>query len=230
MMMTINQRAYFLFCISLFIIAAVDLQGQARDFQSWWELELNKEVSDKLDLSGEIEQRFKNNSMQYSRTLATLGASYNVLDYLSVAGGVRTIFTMDREQQMHARYRLHLDATGSYDLSGFNLSLRTRLQYGFKEFSEFRYFSLNTLVNRNRLKVAHHIYGTKFDWFALLESFHGSNNESPWLTYAVRYSAGARYALNFRSRFSLRYILEDERNVANPLQLHAVVMGYAYRF
>ncbi|MCK5694733.1 MAG: DUF2490 domain-containing protein, partial [Bacteroidales bacterium] len=208
----------------------VDLQGQVKDFQSWWELELNKEISSKLDLNGELEQRFKNNSLQYSRTLLTLGASYEFLDYLRLAGGARTVFVMDGEQQLHTRYRLHLDGMGSYDLSGFDLSLRIRLQYGFDEVLALRYLSMNTLVNRNRLKVAQHIFGTRFGWFASAESWHGSNNESRWLTYAMRYTAGARFTPNFTSRLSLRYILENEFNMVNPRQLHVVVLGYTYRF
>jgi len=228
--MTIKRFTYTLSYFLLFFIAATSLQGQVEDFQSWWELELNKEISGKLDLNGELEQRFKNNSLQYSRTLLTLGATYDVTDFLRLGGGARTVFVMDGEQELHARYRLHMDGLGTYALSGFDLSLRIRLQYGFDDVMVNRYFKLNALAIRNRLKVAHHIFGTRFGWFASVESWHGSNNESQWLTYTLRYSAGARFSPNFTSRFSLRYILEDEFNVINPRQLHVVVLGYTYRF
>jgi len=227
--MTIKRLTYTLSYFLLFFITAADLQGQVEDFQSWWELELNKKISGKLDLNGELELRFKNNSLQYSRTLLTLGASYDLWDYFRLAGGARAVFVMDGEQQLHTRYRLHMDGRGRYNLSGFDLSLRIRLQYGFDDFLALRYLSMNTLVNRNRLKVAHHIFGTRFGWFAS-ESWHGSNNESQWLTFAMRYSAGARFSPNFTSRFTLRYILEDEFNVTNPRQLHVVLLGYSYRF
>jgi len=228
--MTIKRSIYFLSWFFLFFMAAPDLDAQVKDFQTWWEVELNKQLSGKLDLSGEFEQRFKNNSTQYSRTLLTLAASYDALDYLSLAGGARSIFVMDREQQLHPRYRLHFDLTGRFDLSGFRFSLRSRLQYGFEDVVAFRYFSLNSFVNRNRLKATYHIFGTKFDCFASLESWHGSDPESQWRTFAMRYAAGVRYSLNFSSRFSLRYILEDEFNVFNPMQLHVLVMGYDYSF
>ncbi|MEA3461647.1 MAG: DUF2490 domain-containing protein [Bacteroidota bacterium] len=228
--MTIRPGTYFLSCFFLFFIAAIDLQAQVKDFQTWWEVELDKQLTGKLDLSGEFEQRFKNNSLQYNRTLLTLVASYDVLDYLRMAGGGRVIFVMNREQQLRARYRFHFDLTGRYDLSGFRFSLRSRLQYGFDDVMAFRYLKLNSFVNRNRLKLAYHIFGTKFDCFALLESWHGSDRESHWRTFAMRYSAGVRYSVNFHSRFSLRYILEDEFNVVNPLQLHVLVMGYSYSF
>lgn len=228
--MTIRRFTYSLSLIFLCLIGTPDLQGQVSDFQTWWELEMEKGITGKLDLSGELEQRFKNNSLQYSSTLLTLGASYELTEYLRLTGGARTVFLVDREQGLETRYRLHMDGRAAYDLSGFNLSLRIRLQYGFDEFVAFRFFRINSLVNRNRLKVAHHISGTRFGWFASVESWHGSDNENRWLTFAMRYSAGARFSPSFTSRFSLRYILEDEFNVTNPRLLHVLVMGYAYRF
>jgi hypothetical protein len=228
-MMTISYRIYSLFFFLFLFTGFIDLHGQFKDFQTWWELELEKEINGNLALNGELEQRFRNNSLQYASTMATLGVDYKLFDFLSLAGGARATLRMDPEQNMYTVYRVHMDLTGGYDLSGFDLSLRARLQYGFDELMAFRYFGLNSLVNRNRLKVTHHIFGTRFDWFASVESWHGSTNENQWITYAIRYSAGARYSLNFRSRLSLRYILEDEFNAPNPLQVHVLVMGYSYK-
>ncbi len=230
MIMTIKRLTYVLSCFLLFFLITSKLQGQAKDFQSWWELELDKELTSNLNLEGELEQRFKNNSLQYSRTLLTVAVSHDLMDFLRVGGGARTTFLMDGEQQMHARYRVHLDLTGRHDLSGFGLSLRSRLQYGFEELLAISDFRLNSLVNRNKLRGIYHIFGTKFDCFASLESWHGSGTESQWITYAMRYSAGLRYSPTFRSSFSLRYILEDEFNLPEPQQFHIVVLAYAYNF
>lgn len=227
-MMTISRYTYTFLFFLLFFIGTLNLQGQFKDFQTWWELELNKELSGKLDLSGELEQRFRNNSTQYASTLVSLSASYDLLKYLSIKGGARTTFRMNMEQGMQARFRLHMDVMGKYDLSGFDLSLRARFQYGFDEMLALRYFRVNSMVNRYRLKVSDHIFGTKLDWFASVESWHGANNDSQWHTYGMRYSAGVRYALNLRSDISIRYILEDEYNVPSPIQLHVLVMGYSF--
>ena len=224
--MTIKRAKYLTACLLIFFLFSLGLLGQVRDFQSWWELEFNREISPKLDLEGDLEHRFKNNSLQYSRSLMTLGASYNPSKYFRLGGGARIIFLKDGEKRFFTRYRVHLDGTGRYELSGYDLSLRCRLQYGFDEVVAFRYFRINSLVNRNRLKVAKHIFGTRFGWFASVESWHGSNNESRWLTYAMRYTAGIRFTPSFKSRFNLRYMLEDEFNVVRPRQLHVLVLGY----
>jgi Protein of unknown function (DUF2490) len=228
-MMTISRKILVLAGLLGFFSAASDLRAQAKDFQSWWELGLNKKLTSRFDLDGELEQRFQNNSLQYSRSLATLGASYDLFDFLEVGGGARTVFLLDEEQQMHLRYRFNLDLEGSTKLSRLDLSLRTRLQYGFDDFMEFSYFRLNSTVNRNRLKGVYHIFGSKFDCFSSVESWHGANREKQWLTFAMRYSLGVRYSMNFRSRFSLRYIMEDEFNLINPEQLHVLVLSYSYK-
>lgn len=225
--MTIRRGRFFHLFILVFFSSAC-LHGQLRDFQSWWELELEKKISGKLDLGAELEQRFKNNSLEYGRSLFTLGASYDLADFLRIAGGTRMVLVKDGEQGLGARFRVHLDGTGSLELSGFDLSLRTRLQYGFEDFMDFRYFTLNGLVNRNRLKVARHIFGTRFGWFASAESWHGPGYDSRWITFAMRYSAGLEFRPNFTSRLSLRYILEDEFNVVDPRQLHILVLGYSH--
>jgi hypothetical protein len=222
----------FKYLLTLFIIlfCGPELPGQVKDFQSWWKLEFTREINPKLDLYGQLEQRFKNNSLQYSRSQVTLGASYNPSNYFRLAGGTRIIFLMDGENRFHTRYRIHLDGIGRYELSGFDLSLRCRLQYGFDDILAFRYFRMNALVNRYRLRVGRHIFGTRFGWYAAAESWHGSNNESRWQTYAMRYMAEVRFIPTFKSRFSLRYMLEDEFNVVRPRQLHVLVLGYNYRF
>jgi hypothetical protein len=226
--MTNKRNAYSLLSILLFFFSSTGLQGQVNDFNTWWELELNKKITGRLDLNGELEQRFQNNSLQYGRTMVTLEASFELLDFLSLAGGTRLNLVKDGEQNLQSRYRLHLDLEGEHHLSGFDLSLRTRLQYGFDDFLAFDYFELDAIVNRNRLKVNRHIFGTRIDWFASAESYHGSNRQSPWRIYAMRYSAGARYSFSFRSRVSLRYIFEDELNVPDPRKLYILAAGYSY--
>jgi hypothetical protein len=229
-MMTIRWGRTFQIILLFLFSSATCLQGQVKDFQSWWEFEFEKKITGKLDLAAELEQRFKNNSLEYSRSLLTLGASYDLADFIRIAGGARMVLVRDDERGLHPRYRIHLDGMGSHELSGFDLSLRTRIQYGFDEFLTLRYFTMNKLVNRNRLKVARHISGTRFGCFASAESWHGSGLDSPWVTFAMRYTAGLRFSPDFSSRFSLRYMLEDEFNVLNPRQLHVLVLGYSYRF
>jgi len=45
----------------------------------------------------------------------------------------------------------------------------------------------------------------------------------------MRYKVGTNYELNLKSELSLRYMLEDEFNVVEPLQAHILVLGYSMK-
>ena len=226
--MTIKSGNYTLLFLFFLLLIPGELPGQQKDFQSWWEFSLDKRLSNGFELSGEIEQRFKNNSLQYDRSLVTVAGEYRINEYLDVATGFRAILDSNREMELNAKYRLHMDATGRYSLSGFDLSLRVRFQYGFEDLLDPLFLDVNNFVNRNRLKVAHHIFGTRLGWFGAVESWHLLNDQPNRLLYKMRYSAGVQYTLNFKSQINIRYILEDELNVVNPMQSHILVFGFSH--
>lgn len=227
-MMTIRIARYSLILISFAFLFTGNLPGQRKDFRTWFEAEFDKGLKSGVDISAEIEQRLKNNSLSYDRTLLTLSADYKLTPYMNVEGGMRALLTYDRELNLQGRYRLHADATGSYTLSGVDLSLRIRGQYGFDDLDRIGALSDNTFINRNRVKADYHIFGTKLGIFASLESWHMLSGKPARRTYRIRYSAGVLYALNFRSEFSIRYILEDEFNIPDPLQSHILVIAYSH--
>jgi hypothetical protein len=229
--MTMNRiRKQPVLFLLLWLVAVPSAKGQQKDFQTWWEGSLQKNLGDRFGISAELEQRFRNNSLQYDRTLVTLAGSYEINGYADVAGGVRAVAVSTRELGMQSKYRVHLDANGKYSISDVDLSLRIRFQYGFDDLLEVGYIRLNSLVNRNRLKAEHHLFGTRFTLFATVESWHLLSDVPSRLTYKMRYSAGVEYALNFLSDLTFRYILEDEFNVKDPLQSHILLLGFAHNF
>lgn len=204
------------------------LLGQQKDFQSWWEFSIDKGLKNGIGLSGEVEQRFRNNSLQYDQSLLTVTGEYDIKDYLNVAAGARILLAQDKELNLNVRYRIHMDATGSYPLSRYKVSFRIRLQYGFKDFPSFNDVVQNNLASRYRLKVDHRLFGSRFGFFGTTESWIPFSNGSGGLIKKVRFSAGAEYFLNFRSQFRIRYFLDNEFNVKNPMQFHILILGYTY--
>ncbi|TFH26277.1 MAG: hypothetical protein E4H10_07410, partial [Bacteroidia bacterium] len=67
--MTIRQGVYTAIFTFIALLGPGDLLGQQSDFQSWWEFEFDHSLGSSWQLQGELEQRFKNNSLQYNRTL-----------------------------------------------------------------------------------------------------------------------------------------------------------------
>jgi hypothetical protein len=230
-MTTIKQSGVFQLIFFIFLLlSATELFGQQKDFGSWWEFEMSGRLKNDLKLSGELEQRFKENSLQFDRTLLTLGGEYNVLDYLNLAAGIRTIFITDAESRLHTRFRLHTDATGFYDFDRTELSFRLRFQYGFEDIFYIGYFSENNFVSRQRFKVSHDFYGTRLGAIASLENWIRFTDRYGRPLYKLRVVAGAYYNLGRQSKISLRYIFENEFNNVNPMQIHVIAVAYSYRF
>lgn len=221
-------RSIFIFFVLLLFSTGGSAYGQQKDFQTWYEAKVQKGLKNGIDFSGEIEQRFRYNSTQFDRTLLTVAASYDPLDYLRVGGGVRMLLVSDRELIVRPRYRFHADATGKYSWFDVNFSLRVRFQYGFEEFLYFSQVRDNIFVNRNRLKAAYSIFGTRFDIFTSIETWGLFGSLDGRFFKRMRYSAGASYRLNMWSDVSLRFMLEDEFNQSNPGQAGILVFGYSY--
>lgn len=227
MMIKSSCKRYIILTFLAFF-AGLNLFAQQKDFQTWYEAELGYGLQNGIRLSGELEQRFQNNSTQYDRTQITLSASYFPLKYLKTSGGVRFLTAMDKDGRMEPGYRLHADASGRYSKWDVDFSLRFRLQYGFEEFIYFATIDENAFVNRYRLKAAYHIFGSRFDVFAFLEPWGLVNNLNGRYFKKMRYSAGGSYKLNFQSELGFRYILEDEFNRVYPMQSHIFVFSYFY--
>jgi hypothetical protein len=226
--MTISRLNRRLLFALLFILFSGKLAGQIKDYRTWFEAEFDKGLNNGIVLSLEVEQRLKNNSLRYDRTQLTIAGEYDFNKHLRTAAGIRGILSRGNEELMHGSYRLHADATGRYTLAEIDLSWRLRLQYGFEDISFFDLVNKNNLACRNRLRGGYHIFGTRITLFTLVESWHLLSGKPARYFRKLRYSAGVQYDLNFRSEISLRYIMENEFNVTNPLQTHILVFGYAY--
>jgi len=221
--MMINNRVFLLFALCL---TAGTLFSQVRDFQSWYEVEIRKDVAGDLRFSLEAEQRFRSNSTRFDRFLVTLDADYELADYLSAGAGFRVLAAADAEGSIRPRYRTHADATGEISVLETDLSLRARLQYGFEDFQYFTEIGGNNLTGRLRLQAQKHIFGTRFTLDGSLEPWVRFDRERGSYLRSMRYAGSVSYALGFLSEIHLRYMFEDEMNRARPARYHILVLGF----
>lgn len=226
--MTIRRVHQRLFLFLPVILFSGRMAAQHTDFRTWFETDISKGLSNGIDLSLEVEQRLRNNSLRFDRTLFTIAGDYDINKYIRAAAGVRGLISKNNEGITRGSYRLQADATGRYTLSEIDLTFRMRLQYGFEDISVFDLVQENNLAVRNRLRCSHHIFGTRITLFAMAETWHLLSGKPQRHFRKLRISTGAEYTLNFRSELNLRYILEEEFNVPDPLQAHILVIGYAY--
>jgi hypothetical protein len=226
MTMTIRRTGIVLAAGLLFL--PLFLRGQERDYQSWYEFTLDYRFSNGLDLAGEIGQRFRDNFMQYDRTLLTISAGYDLNDYLEVGGGFRGFVRSNKEFELRTGFRIHADVELSPDWEQTSVSLRNRLQYGFDEFLLLSDLGENNLADRTRLQLGHRFFGSRFSFVGSLESWYAITGKSDRKFYRMRYSGGLGYMIDFRSNLTFRYILENEINTNDPILVHIFMAGYSY--
>jgi len=224
-----ESKLHYIFVLFAFLCSGM-LHGQQKDFGTWWEFKADGGFNNGIGLSGELEQRMDGNSLQYDRTLLTVGSNYDLKDYLNVSAGFRTVFITDREMRLHTRYRIHADARVHHLFSRTDLSFRLRFQYGFEDILFIGYFSQNNFLSRQRLKISHDIFGTRLRAFGSLENWIRFNDLYGLPFYKIRFTAGTQYRFSLHSRLSIRYILEHEFNTLYPTQYHILALGYSYKF
>ena len=225
----IRRSSALVFSLPCLIFITVHSFAQQKDFQSWYEFQAQKDVRYGIGASLEVEQRLKNNSLQYDRTMLTLSGDYGVTGYLDVEAGIRGLLRMNNDGRVESRYRIHLDGTLNRTFYEVDFSLRTRIQHGFDDLGFGEISGNNRLVSRNKLEGGYHIFATRIDLSAWFESFHKiiKNGEVPF--YKMRYGLEIGYTLNFRSRISVNYIIDDEFNVVDPLQAYILKVGFSYQ-
>ena len=124
-------------CLYIFLLCSFlgpqALYAQVTDFQTFWEATLEKRISPVMDMSLSLEQRFRENSLLYDRTLTTLEAAYSPGKNIGVAAGARWILVKDPRLELENRFRIHAAISYKAGIRSVTLSLRSMFQHGFDE-------------------------------------------------------------------------------------------------
>ena len=215
--------------IIILLLSLQDVSGQYQDFRSWWSGKISYELSDELEGSLDLGQRFRSNSLVYDKSLITAGLEYEIIKDLKIEGGYRYVILKDERLNWATSYRVHGDVTYDIDIDPVTIQLRERLQYGFDELNTLGAYSSNKLVNRNRLKVEYDVFSSPLTLFGSGELFADLNEQSPYLPSAIRFEAGAEVMLSFSADLEFSYMIDHELNDSNPLTAHVFIVGFSYK-
>ncbi|MBN2699325.1 MAG: DUF2490 domain-containing protein [Bacteroidales bacterium] len=216
------------FCVLLFSLVPVEMAGQEIDFQTRWEAAIEKQVTDRIDVSLSLEQHFKNNSLSYDRSQATLIGQFDIVSGLDIRLGARYILVKNKDLRFENRYRLHLDLNYQRDIRQFELGFRLRTQAGFDDGTFSSGLMENKLVSRFRPQVTYHIFGTRFYPFAGIEPYLHLNHQDGPQFYRLRNYLGCNFKINFKNSLELSYLFDYELNEIPPE--HASILWITYKF
>lgn len=214
----IDRKVRFLVLMVL-LIQGVPGTAQEQDLQGWARVQLERDITDDLELALDLQQRMKGNLGVFDRSMITVKADYDLPAGFGISGGVRYKLVKD-EAHYDSRYRLNGDLDYDYDLGALELGWRSRIQYGIDDGLRAEVLYENKLVNRNRAGLSYHIFGTRFTPFGSVEIFRHLNREQGAHFYQIRYELGVELLLSTTSDLELFYKLEDEVNVSDPLLVH----------
>jgi hypothetical protein len=213
----------FLF-IALFIGMPV-MQAQQKDFQFWPSANIDLSVNKKLKVMLEEEVRLKENCTQMERQINDLGVSYKFNNYFRAS----LFYRIEANWKTYDDYRwkqgFYADFALKHSTGRFALGYRLRLQSSRIEFYSNEDNLLSNFINRHKFTVEYNIQNKPITPFIEEELFLNSVshqmemiNNRTW--FGITYSPGKMH------EFSLKYGIDHERLVPDPLTSFIIAFNY----
>lgn len=226
--------------ITLIVFAQQRIKAQATDdFGIWTTIEVEKSLSKKWSVNGELEFRTKENLEEIARIAAKIGGEYSIIKNLKVGAAYQFQYFHDlKYADYQPRHRFIGYMQGKQKWGRFTFSLRERFQVTYKDDSD-RIKSSGKIDTykmdpewhwRNRLKVAYDIPKSIFTPSLSVESFYQLNNPDGNQFDSMRYTLSLGYKLNKKSVINLSGIYDHEMNVDDPENRYILELGYVYSF
>ena len=238
----------------LLILLPMGLQAQSDEFGTWTSVSLDKKLSKKLTLGGELELRTGNNLKNIDRWSVGIGVDYRLAKWLKASAGYTYLYDYHPEEYSYqndgdlnkrtmtyfgSRHRLYASLTASKDFGRLNISLRERWQYTYRpeqadKRMDYQHASLGysypvkgkaTNVWRNKLQLKYKTDGLLQPYLFGETYVGGSGFEK------LRLSVGTELKLSKKSSLNVGYVYQrpygdDDDNATR----HILNIGYKLKF
>jgi hypothetical protein len=220
-------KKYFVF---FFIFITFVSQGQTNDAQLWSEVVVKKKITNKLSFSLANSVRFRENISLVDKVFTELETQYELFRFLDFGLNYRLEQEKKQDNDLSLRHRFSVDAQVKKKVLGVSLSLRTRFQTKYIDY----YSSYSGVVPQNilrlRIKASYKILLFPIVPSISSEIYYGLNGEKKNLIDAYRYQAELSYKINKHNDISLGYLIQNEKNEKNLLNIYAFQIGYSFDF
>lgn len=172
-----------------FILSAITtVWGQSDDFTTWTNFKVKYKIDSRLDVSGKLELRTKDDMNMLDRWGVAVGGDYRLYSFLKLNVGYETHLRNLGDSEWKFRYRYHFGATASFRYQWLKISLRERFQQTFdRGESESRL--------RSRIKIAYAPSKGIVSPYFSLEMYQSLDDASFWRAARMRYRPGVEIDL-----------------------------------
>ncbi len=203
------------------------LHAQESDFQLWPQIELGYNLSKKIKESLEEEIRLRENASLMKKELTDVGLTYKINKALRLSLKYRLELTWKNPSEKSWRNGLYLDISLREKIQRLQFDYRLRFQSPkvetLSEFSEGR----ELFINRHKASLSYNIKGIPLTPSVEGEIFVPFTRKEPLIINEYRLWAGFEYAFNKRNSIGIKYGIQREINVSDPLTAYIVALKYS---
>ena len=207
------------YLILLIIISGVyPVLSQDNENEFWMGMEIEFEITKKLDFEYEQEIRLRNSGKNMKNTIASYGFQYDLHDYVDLAIAYRYNLYTDKKQH-ELRSTIYLE----YEIDRFGFQLRSRYD------REYRVEDDNRLFWRNKFTIDYNLKGP-VNPYVSTEAYYRSNWDKRDRFVKYRLSAGVEINLENGHELDIFYRYENEINIEEPDIERILAFYYKYSF
>lgn len=204
--------------------------AQQNDFGVWGSIAVTHKFSRKLSATIEEQFRFNQNASNLVQYFTDAGLEYSISKKFKVALCYRFI-NSDQYTYYSKRHRLYADLSYKTKSSRLQLLLRTRLQEQQQDIHSSEHGRIPAWYSRNKITAKIDL-NKKYSPYVSAELFYmiSAPNEDGGIIDKMRYAAGVEYEFNRVHAIDLYYLIQQDKNVNDPLTDFVVGLGYAFSF
>jgi hypothetical protein len=199
---------------------------QQSDFQFWPQVLVGYNLSDRFKVSLEEEVRLRENASLMRKELTDLGLTFKVAKFLRLSLNYRLELTFNNPDEKSWLNGVYGDISFRQKLQRFQFDYRIRFQSPKIETVEEVSGLQQILKNRHKASVEYNIKGIPLNPSVEAEIFIPIVRQQSLFLNEYRLWIGLSYVINKKNTIGIKYGIQREVNVADPLT--AYILGVSY--
>ncbi len=204
--------------------------AQQNDFGIWAAVSVKHKFSQKFSATVEEQFRFNQNATAIAQYFTDAGLEYALSKKLKVALCYRFINNF-QDTYYSKRHRLYIDLSYKTKFSRIQVLIRTRLQEQQQDIYSSDYGKIAAWHSRNKITAKFDL-NKRYTPYLSTELFYmlSAPNEEGGIIDKMRYAAGIEYEFNRVHALDLFYLIQQDKNVNDPVTDFVVGVAYAFSF